>query len=64
MKEIRLDSPLDGELIELSKVSDPAFAGGAMGKGAAVRNPKGKVVSPVDGEITVLFETKDRKSVV
>ena len=58
MKEIRLDSPLDGELIELSKVSDPAFAGGAMGKGAAVRNPKGKVVSPVDGEITVLFETK------
>ena len=55
MKEIRLDSPLDGELIELSKVSDPAFAGGAMGKGAAVRNPKGKVVSPGDGELTVGF---------
>lgn len=58
MKEIRLDSPLEGELIELGEVKDPAFAGGAMGKGAAVRSPKGKVFSPVDGEITVLFETK------
>ena len=58
MKEIRLDSPLDGELVELREVKDPAFAGGAMGKGAAVRNPKGKVFSPVDGEITVLFDTK------
>ena len=58
MKEIRLDSPLKGELVELSQVNDPAFASGAMGFGAAVKNPDGKVYSPVDGEITVLFETK------
>ena len=58
MKDIRLDSPLKGQLVELKEVKDPAFAGGAMGLGAAVRDPEGKVYSPVDGEITVLFETK------
>ena len=58
MKEIRLDSPLKGQLIELKDVKDPAFASGAMGKGAAVKDPEGKVYSPVDGTVTVLFGTK------
>ena len=58
MKDIRLDSPLNGQLVELKEVKDPAFAGGAMGLGAAIKNPDGKVYAPVDGEITVLFETK------
>lgn len=58
MKDIRIDSPLDGELIALGDVNDPVFAGGAMGRGAAVRSPKGKVVAPFDGEITVFFDTK------
>lgn len=58
MKEIRLDSPLNGQLIELKDVKDPAFASGAMGKGAAVKDPDGKVYSPVDGTVTVLFGTK------
>ena len=29
-----------------------------MGRGAAVRNPQGKVVAPFDGGVTVFFETK------
>jgi len=58
MKDIRLDSPLKGELVALSEVNDPAFASGAMGFGAAVKNPEGKVYAPVDGEITVMFDTK------
>ena len=58
MKDIRLDSPLEGELIPLSDVQDPVFGSGAMGRGAAVKNPKGKVYAPFDGEITVFFETK------
>ncbi len=58
MKEIRLNSPLNGQLIELKDVKDPAFASGAMGEGAAVKNPDGKVYSPVDGTVTVLFGTK------
>ena len=55
MQDIRLDSPLKGRLIPLSEVTDPAFASGAMGRGAAIADPEGRVVSPVDGEVTVLF---------
>ena len=58
MKDIKLDSPLQGELIELSKVNDPAFSSGAMGRGAAVKAPEGKVYAPFDGTITVFFATK------
>ena len=58
MSDLRLDSPLQGKLVPLSEVKDQAFASGAMGKGAAVSEPQGKVYAPVDGEVTVLFETK------
>ena len=58
MSDLRLDSPMQGKLVPLSQVNDPAFASGAMGRGAAVSAPEGKVYSPVDGEVTVLFETK------
>ena len=57
MKDITISSPLDGELIPLNEVNDPVFAGGAMGRGAAVKNPKGKVHAPFDGEISVFFDT-------
>lgn len=58
MQDIRIESPLRGRLVPLSEVSDPAFASGAMGRGAAIADPEGRVVSPVDGEVTVLFDTK------
>ncbi|MCI6085246.1 MAG: glucose PTS transporter subunit IIA [Selenomonas sp.] len=58
MKDIRLDSPVEGELVALSAVNDPVFGSGAMGRGAAIKNPKGQVFAPFDGEITVFFETK------
>ena len=58
MKDIRLENPLHGQLAELKEVRDPAFASGTMGIGAAVKDPSGQVYSPVDGEITVFFETK------
>ena len=35
MQDIRIESPLRGRLVPLSEVSDPAFASGAMGRGAA-----------------------------
>ena len=57
MKNIRISSPLNGTLIPLNEVNDPVFGGGAMGRGAAVKNPDGKVFSPFDGEITVFFPT-------
>ena len=38
MKNIRISSPLNGTLIPLNEVNDPVFGGGAMGRGAAVKN--------------------------
>ena len=58
MAELLLESPLEGELVALKEVNDPAFAGELMGRGAAVKSPQGKVVAPFDGEVTVLFPTK------
>lgn len=57
MKDIRISSPINGKLIPLNEVNDPVFAGGAMGRGAAVKDPEGKVYAPFDGEITVFFPT-------
>lgn len=58
MRDLRLKSPLSGELIALDKVKDEVFAGGIMGRGAAVQNPQGKVTAPFAGEVTSVFDTK------
>lgn len=58
MENLLLKSPLQGKLIELAKVNDPAFASEAMGRGAAVAEPTGEVVAPFDATVTVLFPTK------
>ncbi|MCL1936338.1 MAG: beta-glucoside-specific PTS transporter subunit IIABC [Defluviitaleaceae bacterium] len=51
-------SPIKGKIVELSKVSDPVFAEGAMGKGIAIEPTEGRVVAPVDGKIATFFKTK------
>ena len=58
MQDIRIECPLKGRLIPLSEVKDPAFASGAMGRGAAVQAPEGRVLAPFDGTITVFFDTR------
>jgi PTS system beta-glucosides-specific IIC component len=51
-------APLAGEVISLSKVDDATFSEGIVGQGAAILPQKGEVVSPVDGEIITVFNTK------
>ncbi|AGK95549.1 PTS system trehalose-specific EIIBC component [Clostridium pasteurianum] len=51
-------SPLDGNAISLKEVPDPTFSLELMGKGIAIEPSDGVLVSPVDGTITLLFETK------
>ncbi|SKA73369.1 PTS system D-glucosamine-specific IIA component, Glc family /PTS system D-glucosamine-specific IIB component, Glc family /PTS system D-glucosamine-specific IIC component, Glc family [Clostridium sp. USBA 49] len=53
-----LSSPIDGEIVELSKVPDEVFSSKMLGDGFAVVPKGNKVYSPIDGEITVLFPTK------
>ncbi|MEK5145386.1 beta-glucoside-specific PTS transporter subunit IIABC [Paenibacillus sp. FSL M7-0134] len=51
-------SPIHGEVVELSQVSDPAFAAGMMGKGIAIRPTTGRAVSPVKGTVATVFKKK------
>ncbi|PFO08364.1 PTS beta-glucoside transporter subunit EIIBCA [Bacillus sp. AFS076308] len=51
-------SPLSGEIVPLSKISDPLFSTETVGKGIAIDPTKGEVVSPVDGVVTTLFPTE------
>lgn len=52
-----IGSPATGTAVALADVSDPVFASLAMGKGIAVEPTDGRIVSPVDGTVTVVAET-------
>ena len=58
VKEETVFSPVDGQVLELSKVPDPVFSQKMMGDGMAVEPSAGEIVSPVDGEVIQLFHTK------
>jgi len=47
----------NGELIQASMISDEAFASEAMGQTVAVVPSDGLIVSPVNGEIEMVFDT-------
>lgn len=52
-----ITSPLKGAVKDLSEVEDDAFKNGLMGKGVAILPAEGRLVAPVDGEVTTLFPT-------
>jgi glucose-specific phosphotransferase system IIA component len=56
-KETVLVAPLSGTIVELSQVPDPVFSQKLAGDGFALIPDEGKLVSPVDGEVILLFPT-------
>ncbi|MET0989788.1 MAG: beta-glucoside-specific PTS transporter subunit IIABC [Glaciihabitans sp.] len=50
-------SPLDGTAIPLSEVPDAVFAGGALGKGAAIVPRTGALYAPFDATVIAAFPT-------
>lgn len=57
-KGFKVFSPMTGELVELSKVSDPTFGEGILGKGVAIIPTDGSVYAPFDGEVAFVANTK------
>lgn len=53
-----INSPINGEMIELSQVKDEAFSSGMLGQGVAFEPSEGKVIAPFNGEVVTLFPTK------
>ena len=52
-----LQSPITGDVVNLSDVPDEVFSSGVLGKGVAVNPAVGKVFAPADAEVTTLFPT-------
>lgn len=50
-------APLTGKAVSLSEVPDPVFAEKVIGDGIAIIPEDGKIVSPVDGEVSSIAET-------
>lgn len=58
-----LTAPAKGEAVPLSQVNDPTFSEEILGKGAAVIPSEGKICSPVDGEVAMMFDTMHAVSI-
>lgn len=51
-------APVDGQVKDLGDVNDQVFSTKLMGDGAAIVPSDGTIYSPVDGQVTVAYETK------
>lgn len=58
MNKITIASPLKGNIVPLNEVKDETFASEMMGKGIAINPTEGKVVSPINGTVQMIFKTK------
>ncbi|MEK5271559.1 PTS beta-glucoside transporter subunit IIBCA [Aeribacillus sp. FSL K6-8394] len=58
VKNEEIASPLEGKVVQLKDVPDVVFTSEAMGKGIAIEPTIGRVVSPVNGTVTAVFNTK------
>lgn len=56
--EITLLAPANGQVIALSKTSDPIFSKGTMGDGFGLTPTDNTVLAPVSGTISMIAETK------
>lgn len=59
-----LVSPMNGKAVTLQEVPDMTFADEMLGKGIAIDPKDGVVVSPVEGTVAHLFETKHAIAIV
>ncbi len=56
-KEIEIMSPITGNAVDITTVSDPVFAEKMIGDGVAIEPTDGLVVSPCKGKVVQIFPT-------
>lgn len=57
-KQELIFSPCSGEIIPIENLDDDVFSQKLMGDGIAILPSDNKIVSPIDGEVVQIFETK------
>lgn len=56
-EKVTICAPVSGIVSPLANMGDAAFSGGALGKGACIVPAEGRIVSPCDGDLTMVFPT-------
>ena len=61
--EVKVESgvvyaPIKGKAMPLEEVNDGVFSAGMLGKGIGIEPAEGRAVSPVNGTVSVVFDTK------
>ncbi len=59
-----LFAPCEGKAVPLSEVPDPTFAEAMLGDGIAIIPSDGKIYSPCDGQVDMMFPTGHAVSLV
>ena len=59
-----LYSHLNGKIVKLEDVEDEAFSGKVLGDGIAVEPAEGRLYSPCDGKVDMVFDTKHAVNLV
>ena len=63
-KSIELYAHLNGTVVPMEEVEDEAFASKVLGEGVAIEPSEGKLYSPCDGKIDMVFDTKHAVNIV
>ena len=50
-------APVAGRAVSIKEVNDPTFSEEILGKGLAIKPTSGRIVSPVDGTVALMFDT-------
>lgn len=53
-----IHNPIEGTIVPLNEVNDGVFSEGMLGEGVAIEPKVGRVVSPINGTVSMVFETK------
>lgn len=57
-KKIEINTPVNGNIIEITEVNDPVFNQKMMGEGFAVIPSDGNIYSPIEGTVKSIFPTQ------
>ncbi|AVQ17138.1 glucose-specific phosphotransferase enzyme IIA component [Fusobacterium gonidiaformans 3-1-5R] len=57
-KVVTIYAPVNGTVIDLAEIPDPAFAEKMVGDGCGMEPKEGAICSPVNGEIANIFDTR------
>lgn len=57
-KVVTIYAPINGKVIDLAEIPDPAFAEKMVGDGCGMEPKEGAICSPVNGEVANVFDTR------